>query len=73
MFASRYFPDRYFAPRYWPDVGAETVAVVVARPAHLPVNTNFYNYRHMVERADPGRMTEPTVVYEFGLGRRFVE
>jgi len=21
MFASRYFPDRYFAPRYWPKIG----------------------------------------------------
>lgn len=22
MFPSRYFPDRHFAPRYWPKVGA---------------------------------------------------
>lgn len=26
MFASRYFPDRYFAPRHWPKLGAEAVA-----------------------------------------------
>jgi hypothetical protein len=23
MFATRYHPNRYFAPRYWPNVGAE--------------------------------------------------
>ena len=22
MFASRFYPDRYFAPRYWPKVGS---------------------------------------------------
>lgn len=26
MFASRYFCNRYFAPRYWPKVGADAVA-----------------------------------------------
>lgn len=25
MFASRYFCNRYFAPRYWPKVGAAVV------------------------------------------------
>lgn len=23
MFPSRYFPDRFYAPRYWPKVGAD--------------------------------------------------
>jgi hypothetical protein len=31
MFASRYFPDRFYAPRYWPKVGAD---------AETPTNTN---------------------------------
>lgn len=27
MFASRYFPDRYFAPRYWPKVGQDAAPI----------------------------------------------
>ena len=27
MFPTRYYPARYFAPRYWPKVGAEVVDV----------------------------------------------
>lgn len=30
MFASRYFPDRMFAPRYWPKVGL--ASSVIAGP-----------------------------------------
>jgi hypothetical protein len=30
MFASRYFPRRYFAARYWPKVGADVVVTAIA-------------------------------------------
>lgn len=70
MFASRYWPDRYFNPRYWPAVGA---SAVVFRATALPVNTTIYNYRQMVERRDPKRLTRPVVVYEFAGQRNFEE
>ena len=27
MFASRFYPDRYFTPRYWPKIGAASTVV----------------------------------------------
>lgn len=29
MFARRFFPDRYYAPRYFPKVGADPIVVEV--------------------------------------------
>ena len=34
MFASRYFPIRYFSPRYWASVGAEASAMSTPTPTY---------------------------------------
>ena len=35
------------------------------------VTTRKYNYKQMVERADPKRRTDPDPGYVFGNGRKF--
>lgn len=45
MFASRFFPDRYYAPRYWDKTGAGTAPVVVTQGGH-----NGKSRRHRREK-----------------------
>ena len=42
MFPSRYFPDRFFAPRYWPKVGSSVVITVGTLRFKLPPNRNVF-------------------------------
>ena len=44
---------------------------MVATNKIIPVSTRIYQYRQMVERADPKRKTRLDPGYEFSNGRRF--
>lgn len=48
MFPSHYFPDGYFAPRYWPKVGADSAAPT---PEVFRLEGG-YGFRMAIEAAD---------------------